>query len=362
MGNRKKEQDNYTLYQKRIYNENRILIHYASFLSVTVNTLAFLLSFFSEIMRSSRLIYALGAILSVVCVLLFRFFEEKQAGTSAGWFYGFWSGILLETAVLGTLMQPHGNTVTFCVTLITLGALLLDRPGRIFILMASASILCCLFSFLSKELSLALMDLINITISLIIGIFVASYTSASRINDLLAKGRILKQRDKDPLTNLRNRKAAQKYITDYLEKNSDLCAMLIMDIDHFKTVNDVFGHMYGDKIIRETGTKLNQIFRSSDCICRLGGDEFMIFMTKLPDKDIVLKKAAQLNKSIFTCLNKDHRKYMISASIGICFTDSGKSTYSQLYKNADSALYSSKQNGRNQYSVYRNELKDTSIS
>ena len=148
MGNRKKEQDNYTLYQKRIYNENRILIHYASFLSVTVNTLAFLLSFFSEIMRSSRLIYALGAILSVVCVLLFRFFEEKQAGTSAGWFYGFWSGILLETAVLGTLMQPHGNAVTFCVTLITLGALLLDRPGRIFILMASASILCCLFSFL----------------------------------------------------------------------------------------------------------------------------------------------------------------------------------------------------------------------
>ena len=142
------------------------------------------------------------------------------------------------------------------------------------------------------------MDLINITISLIIGIFVASYTSASRINDLLAKGRILKQRDKDPLTNLRNRKAAQKYITDYLERNSDLCAMLIMDIDHFKTVNDVFGHMYGDKIIRETGTKLNQIFRSSDCICRLGGDEFMIFMTKLPDKDIVLKKAAQLNKSI----------------------------------------------------------------
>ena len=89
MGNRKKEQDNYTLYQKRIYNENRILIHYASFISVTVNTLAFLLSFFSEIIRSSRLIYALGAILSVVCVLLFRFFEEKQAGTSAGWFYGF---------------------------------------------------------------------------------------------------------------------------------------------------------------------------------------------------------------------------------------------------------------------------------
>lgn len=80
MGNRKKEQDNYTLYQKRIYNENRILIHYASFISVTVNTLAFLLSFFSEIMRSSRLIYALGAILSVVCVLLFRFLRKNKPG------------------------------------------------------------------------------------------------------------------------------------------------------------------------------------------------------------------------------------------------------------------------------------------
>jgi len=71
----------------------------------------------------------------------------------------------------------------------------------------------------------------------------------------------------------------------------------------------------------------------------------MIFMTKLPDKDIVLKKAAQLNKSIFTCLNKDHRKYMISASIGICFTDSVKSTYSQLYKNADSCIPPSKMAG-----------------
>lgn len=158
------------------------------------------------------------------------------------------------------------------------------------------------------------------------------------------------QAERDLLTELYNKGTTERMVEELLKKNQGLCALLIMDIDDFKKVNDVLGHLMGDHVIRTIAGVIASNFRQSDIVGRVGGDEFLVFMPEVPDEEAARKKTRELLKNI-----QGQCGYMlpmdISISIGLSFhRDAGK--YTEMYRRSDEALYMAKERGKAQYAEY----------
>lgn len=158
--------------------------------------------------------------------------------------------------------------------------------------------------------------------------------------------------ERDPMTELLNKVSMQTSIEECLASpDKNIChAMFMIDTDNFKSVNDTFGHQYGDKVIIFVANAIKRIFRNTDFVARMGGDEFMVFMRHTTPA-ITELRAKQLNDAIRKELLQDGQKVNISCSIGISYYPRHGSTYEELYEKADKALYTAKENGKNQYDI-----------
>lgn len=159
----------------------------------------------------------------------------------------------------------------------------------------------------------------------------------------------------DKLTNLYNRGSTQLMIEKMLSQNTNqMYAFFILDIDNFKSANDLYGHSFGDHVLVEFSRILKESFRSQDVVGRLGGDEFITFLP-IPSLSFVENKASRvlnrLNEEVY--FEGDCMK--ISASIGISIAPRDGIDFVELYKKADKALYDSKKKGRNIFTIYDSE-------
>lgn len=148
----------------------------------------------------------------------------------------------------------------------------------------------------------------------------------------------------DSATGVYNKQTTEDMIKAFLigEGKHGKHAMLVIDIDDFKAINDDYGHRVGDAVIAALGTELNHIFRATDIKGRIGGDEFMILMKDIEGIDLILSKAESIGQ-IFKHREFDENKGITaSASIGIAIYDQDGSTYEELYEAADRALYNCK--------------------
>ena len=126
-------------------------------------------------------------------------------------------------------------------------------------------------------------------------------------------------------------------------------------MDNFKQVNDVLGHMIGDEVIREMAHGLSSIFRSSDIVGRVGGDEFIVFLKDIVKLRGLLFKVESILKLFRQDFESEGKTITISASIGIALYPKDGSTFDQLYKKADKALYRSKKK-KDTYNFYDDTL------
>lgn len=156
----------------------------------------------------------------------------------------------------------------------------------------------------------------------------------------------------DPLTGVYNRRYAQQYLEQMVQKTERTGATLtamILDLDRFKLVNDTYGHLTGDKVLKETAKRLARNIRSADLLSRLGGEEFLIVLSDTsPDKlrDIAERLRLAVSQHPFTCENGS--QISISASIGVSNVEqSGWSNAQAVIDSADRALYRAKGGGRN---------------
>lgn len=133
-------------------------------------------------------------------------------------------------------------------------------------------------------------------------------------------------------------------------------ALLIIDIDNFKGINDYLGHKFGDIVLQEIGTKLRKIFRSSDLVGRIGGDEFMVLMSDINEASSVEKVATRVIKSIEKTYKGKNKSCSISASIGIVLFPQDGDDFETMYKNTDVALYETKNKGKNGFSFYNDDM------
>jgi diguanylate cyclase (GGDEF)-like protein len=132
-------------------------------------------------------------------------------------------------------------------------------------------------------------------------------------------------------------------------QNGTLMAVMYMDIDHFKPVNDTYGHNVGDALLKAFSGRLTHALRASDTVARLGGDEFTIIMEKLARPEDAAVIAAKIVAVMETPFHLDGLSVSVSASIGVAYYRDGALTPESLLKQADVMLYQAKQAGRNTY-------------
>jgi diguanylate cyclase (GGDEF)-like protein len=158
---------------------------------------------------------------------------------------------------------------------------------------------------------------------------------------------------RDSLTKLFNKTYTQKLIEDYLKQGRyKRGALFIIDVDNFKTVNDTMGHLFGDDTLSQFSKILQFNFRASDIVGRTGGDEFIAFMKNVRDLEIIRNKA----DAICDAISRIHRGktpgFRVSGSIGIAVYPDHGVEYEELFRKADMALYKTKENGKNGYTIY----------
>ncbi len=136
-------------------------------------------------------------------------------------------------------------------------------------------------------------------------------------------------------------------------------AVLMVDLDRFKEINDTHGHQAGDEVLRATASRLMDIVRKEDTVSRLGGDEFVVLIPDLGDSDAAERSAARIVETLAHPVIFAGRQVPVSVSVGVC-TASGEDLNAEaLMKSADAALYSAKANGRNCFAVQTPELDRT---
>lgn len=163
----------------------------------------------------------------------------------------------------------------------------------------------------------------------------------------------------DALTGLPNRYLFKDRLDQAFlraDRSKGRVAILLLDLDHFKDINDTLGHPVGDKLLTEVGHRLMRIARGSDTVARLGGDEFAIVCADINDAEQIMPVAQRYISALGEVFNIDGNEVYSGCSIGIsCYPDDGDNA-DELTKNADLALYHSKANGRNAYHLYNEEM------
>ncbi len=156
----------------------------------------------------------------------------------------------------------------------------------------------------------------------------------------------------DSMTGILNKAAMQASIEDYLSGTTrdKLHAMMMIDTDNFKSVNDTMGHLFGDEVIKFVAKTVKQTFRESDFVGRVGGDEFMVFM-KNTTRQVTELRAQELNQAMRQRFCKDGASVQISCSIGVAYYPKAGIDFASLFANADEALYQAKAKGKDCYVI-----------
>ena len=159
----------------------------------------------------------------------------------------------------------------------------------------------------------------------------------------------------DSLTQLLNRETAKQHTVEYLNSfpNGAHCALIIIDLDNFKQINDSFGHMFGDKVLLKAADAIKKSFRSRDLVARIGGDEFMILMKDITNQELLKERCTQILSAFHSLLADEQTECEISCSIGVAISPDHATSYNQLFEFADEAMYQAKKQGKNNYAIYQ---------
>jgi len=169
-----------------------------------------------------------------------------------------------------------------------------------------------------------------------------------------AEEQIAYQAYHDPLTGLPNRKLFELRLMPAISqarREGHPMAVLFIDLDRFKSINDSMGHGIGDEILRQAGARMSPLIRSEDSLARVGGDEFTIMLSRIGGPHDAIRVAQKLLETIAHPYHVGDHAFYISASIGIAMFPTDGDSSEVLIKNADSAMYRAKELGRNGYQL-----------
>jgi diguanylate cyclase (GGDEF)-like protein/PAS domain S-box-containing protein len=181
---------------------------------------------------------------------------------------------------------------------------------------------------------------------------------------MIAQEKIRRQAYYDTLTDIPNRVTLMeqlRHCTIRFKRHGEISALLFLDLDHFKKINDSLGHVVGDELLRETAARLKLIVREEDFVARLGGDEFVILLPDLGDSPTTASTKAEhvaekVHQELAIPFEIMGHRLNSTASIGVAMTDASNADPDSLLKHADTAMYQVKKEGRGKTSFYQIEM------
>ncbi|MBD5490548.1 MAG: diguanylate cyclase [Lachnospiraceae bacterium] len=231
----------------------------------------------------------------------------------------------------------------------------LGAPGWDMILGVSEAYVNRQVGYLRKNTSNMVGSLLLVIVIFFCIVMVINIVGKIRSNE--KKKELENKADTDQLTGLNNKLATERKIKEYMAQHPDKQSMMfILDIDNFKKINDTMGHAFGDEVLRSLGTQIGSIFRASDIIGRVGGDEFMVFLKDIPTDETILKEAQKVEEFFKNFQAGEYVKYKATASIGVAVFPQEGAEFEALYKAADQGLYKAKKRGKNQLAFYRDRV------
>lgn len=165
----------------------------------------------------------------------------------------------------------------------------------------------------------------------------------------------------DPLTGLPNSIQLEdriNYAIKLAKRKNGKFSLMFLDLDHFKNINDTLGHKSGDKLLIEVAKRLQSVIRDEDTISRFGGDEFILLLPNA-DAEGVVHVVQKLLNIMTEAFSVDQNELIVTASIGISIYPHDGSDHETLSKNADTAMYRAKQNGRNNYCFFTQSMQES---
>lgn len=179
------------------------------------------------------------------------------------------------------------------------------------------------------------------------------YTAAVKASVLLyniddevkQEQKLRRSSERDFLTGVYNRETFLNIIQEVTQHKDHPKMLILLDLDHFKELNDSLGHQYGDMVLREMASRMNRYCKKQEQCSRIGGDEFMLLL----EQSAYQSRLAELNR----LLQAEFAEHKITASIGVAMFPQDGDTFDTLYTKADHAMYEAKRNGRNQYAFYQ---------
>ncbi|WP_280154068.1 EAL domain-containing protein [Piscinibacter sp. XHJ-5] len=169
----------------------------------------------------------------------------------------------------------------------------------------------------------------------------------------------------DTLTGLPNRNAFMEYLDHLMigaRETGSQIALLFIDLDHFKRVNDSLGHLVGDTLLRTVASRITASLRGTDIVARFGGDEFMVLLPQIVQRQDVEEVAHKLLQAIESPVHADGRPISVTASTGIALFPHDGASPQELIKHADTAMYLAKARGRAQYRFFDPEMASSAYA
>ena len=166
------------------------------------------------------------------------------------------------------------------------------------------------------------------------------------------------QANYDALTGLPNRNLLHDRLKQavYAQRSMRAVAVVFLDLDHFKFVNDSLGHSIGDKLLKGIGERLRQVLRDGDTVARIGGDEFVLILNDQTRDDVIFRAMQRINAKLAEPFVIDGKELYVTCSAGISLYPQDGTDVDTLLKNADAAMYRAKEHGRNNFQFYTAEM------
>ncbi|MCL2253207.1 MAG: sensor domain-containing diguanylate cyclase [Lachnospiraceae bacterium] len=169
---------------------------------------------------------------------------------------------------------------------------------------------------------------------------------------------LMEKADTDLLTGLFNKVATERRVMEYFATHpNEQAIMYVLDIDNFKKINDTMGHAFGDEVLRSLGSQITPIFRASDIIGRIGGDELIILLKNIYSDENLIRESTKVARFFHDFKAGEYVKYSATASIGAAIFPRDGKDFESMYKAADQALYMAKKRGKNQLAFYHDTFE-----
>ena len=335
------EKNEYNAIKEDAYVSNSEVWRILHILITVIFAFLFISSLFSEMMNSNMMFYLIAFIYSAVVTVVF-FIVKKNSIIAQLLIYLSISMLFLLGCLISRNQADHPAAMFIVLILIT-PMFMIDKPYFMAIELTVASVIFLVWMHGVKAYEIWKMDLVNVVTYLFAGIFIHIIANSLRIKEFVLTRKINIQKDTDELTGLKNKGALTREINGFLtDEASDKGVLFMLDINHFKSINDTYGHDVGDSVIKQFGAYLARVFVGKEIVGRFGGDEFIIFIKDTDSIDAASDLARSVIAGVAENVLLPDNARKVSVSIGIAVYHGEEKNYSEIFKKADIALYKTK--------------------